>query len=112
MFVCIRDYIHVSDLASAHVRALEDLESNNNSLILNCGYGIGYSVKQVLDTLQEITGESLNIRQGPRRPGDAAELVADSSQLRTLLKWKPKYNELKQIINDAIEWERLNNNTN
>ncbi len=105
---CIRDYIHVSDLASAHVRALEYLQLYNKSLILNCGYGAGYSVKQVLDTLQSISGEPLNIRYGARRPGDIAQLVADSSQLRSLLKWEPQYNDLKQILNDAVEWEKLN----
>jgi UDP-glucose 4-epimerase len=107
---CIRDYIHVSDLASAHVRALEYLESNNQSLTLNCGYGKGYSVKEVLDTLQELTGESIKIRLGERRSGDPAELVADSTRLRSILKWEPRNNELKQIIYDAIEWEKLNQN--
>lgn len=105
---CIRDYIHVSDLASAHVKALEYLQLHNESLILNCGYGVGYSVKQVLDTLQNISDKPLNIRHGARRPGDIAELVADSSQLRSLLHWEPQYNDLRQIINDAVEWEKLN----
>ncbi|MCS3904344.1 UDP-glucose 4-epimerase [Methylohalomonas lacus] len=105
---CIRDYIHVSDLASAHVSALEYLQSHNESLILNCGYGVGYSVKQVLDTLQSISDDTLNIRYGSRRPGDIAELVADSSRLRSLLNWEPQYNDLKQILSDAVEWEKLN----
>ena len=104
---CIRDYIHVSDLASAHVKALEYLQTHDESLILNCGYGAGYSVQQVLDTLQDISGESLNIRQGARRPGDIAKLVADSTRLRSLLDWKPRYNDLKQIISDAMTWEKL-----
>jgi UDP-glucose 4-epimerase len=103
---CIRDFIHVSDLAAAHVRALEFLETNNESLTLNCGYGTGYSVREVLTALQELMGKPLNIRTGQRRPGDAAELVADSTRLRTLLKWNPQYNDLKQIISDAVEWEK------
>ncbi|MGK0297666.1 MAG: UDP-glucose 4-epimerase [Gammaproteobacteria bacterium] len=108
---CIRDYIHVSDLASAHVKALQYLESNQECLTLNCGYGMGYSVRQVLDTLQEITGEPLNIKQGQRRPGDASELVADNSRLVSLLKWKPQYQELKKIITDAYVWEKLTLNS-
>jgi UDP-glucose 4-epimerase len=104
---CIRDYIHVSDLAAAHVSALQHLESNDECLILNCGYGNGNSVKQVLETLQEITGEALKIEQGPRRAGDAAELVADNSKLCALLNWQPQYNDLRQIITDALEWEKL-----
>jgi len=104
---CIRDYIHVSDLASAHVKALEYLQSSEESLVLNCGYGEGYSVRQVLDTLQLIIGSSINILQGRRRPGDAAELVADNTRLRSILAWKPEYNDLKTIIYDALEWERI-----
>jgi UDP-glucose 4-epimerase len=104
---CVRDYIHVSDLASAHVKALEYLQSSNESLVLNCGYGQGYSVKQVLDALQEIIGSPINIIQGARRPGDAAELVADNSLLSSILGWKPEFNDLKTIISDALEWERI-----
>ncbi len=104
---CIRDFIHVSDLAAAHVRALEYLQANTDSLTLNCGYGTGYSVKEVLEALQQLMGKPLNIRQGQRRPGDAAELVADSSRLRALLKWVPQYNDLPRIISDAVEWEKL-----
>jgi len=104
---CIRDYIHVSDLASAHVRALEYLGSHTDSLTLNCGYGTGYSVREVLEALQQVMGKPLNIRNGQRRPGDAAELVADSRLLRSLLNWQPQYNDLKQIITDAVEWEKL-----
>lgn len=103
---CIRDFIHVSDLAAAHVRALEYLETNTESLTLNCGYGTGYSVREVLTALQQLMGKPLNIRTGQRRPGDAAELVADSTRLRTLLKWVPQYNDLPQIISDAVEWEK------
>ncbi len=104
---CIRDYIHVSDLATAHVRALEYLQTSDDSLVLNCGYGEGYSVSQVLDTLQELIDSSINIVQGARRPGDAAELVADNRKLSSILAWKPEYNDLKTIIYDALEWERL-----
>ena len=104
---CVRDYIHVSDLADVHVRALQYLQSNNNeSRVLNCGYGKGYSVKEVLDTLQKIIGESLNISQGGRRAGDPALLIADNSLLRSLMDWTPKYNNLENIVRDALEWEK------
>lgn len=104
---CIRDYIHVSDLATAHVRALEYLQSSNESLVLNCGYGQGYSVKQVLAALEEIVASPINIIQGDRRAGDAAELVADNSLLSSILGWQPQYNDLKTIISDALEWEKI-----
>lgn len=103
---CVRDFIHVSDLASAHVCALDYLFDNDQSLVLNCGYGVGYSVKQVLDALQQITGESIKIVEGARRPGDAVELVADNRLLTSILDWKPEYNDLKTIIYDALEWEK------
>ena len=108
---CIRDYIHVSDLASAHVRALDYLQTSDDSQVLNCGYGEGYSVSQVLDTLQEIIGSNINIVQGDRRAGDAAELVADITRLSLILAWKPEYNDLKTIIYDALEWEKIYNKT-
>ena len=103
---CIRDYIHVSDLATAHVQALEYLQSSDQSRVLNCGYGQGYSVKQVLTALQEIVDEPFTITQGDRRPGDAAVLIADNRLLCSTLKWEPRYNDLKQIISDALAWER------
>ncbi len=104
---CIRDYIHVSDLAMAHVKALEYLQNNRNSLLLNCGYGEGYSVSEVLTTLQKVIGREINIVQGARRAGDAAELVANNSKLLSELAWKPQYNDLKTIIYDALEWEKI-----
>ena len=103
---CIRDFIHVTDLASAHLKALEYLLGSEESLVLNCGYGSGYSVRQVLDTLQEIVGKTFDIRQGGRRLGDADELVADNTRLSSILGWVPEYNDLKKIIYDALEWEK------
>lgn len=105
---CIRDFIHVSDLAAAHVRALEYLKSHTGGITLNCGYGTGYSVREVLTALEKVMGKPMNIKMGPRRPGDAAAVVADSSRLRALLNWEPRYNNLPQIITDAVEWEKLN----
>lgn len=106
---CVRDYIHVSDLAMAHVKALEYLSGNDGGLVLNCGYGEGYSVQQVLDTLQEVHGGPIQIKQGDRRPGDPAALIADNSRLCSLLDWEPRYNNLRQIIEDALEWEKIIN---
>ena len=102
---CVRDFIHVSDLATAHVRALEYLLEHDESLVLNCGYGSGYSVRQVLDALQQRTGEKMNIIDGERRAGDAVELVADNSRLSSILNWKPEHDDLATIISDALRWE-------
>lgn len=102
---CIRDYIHVTDLAMAHVLALEYLQGHDESLVMNCGYGTGYSVSQVLAALKEVSGKDFTVIQGKRRAGDAAELVAENSKLLATLGWKPEYNDLKTIIKHALAWE-------
>lgn len=101
---CIRDFIHVSDLAAAHVAALEHLDSGEN-LIMNCGYGHGFSVREVLDTLAKVHGAPLDVRSGPRRPGDSVVVVADVSRLRSTLTWQPKYDDLEFIVRTALDWE-------
>ena len=103
---CIRDYIHVSDLVAAHVRALQYLEAGGESQVLNCGYGHGFSVKEILEKIQEVAGRKLDIRKGPRRPGDPPELVADPSQIQKILGWQPIHNDLLEIIDSALRWER------
>ena len=103
---CIRDYIHVSDLAEVHVRALEYLRAVGGNQVINCGYGKGYSVREVLDTLQAIIGRKLDIQLADRRAGDPAALVSDNSLLCSLMDWQPKYNDLAQIIGDALRWEQ------
>ena len=103
---CIRDYIHVTDLATAHVNALRYLEAGGQSQILNCGYGRGYSIKQVLRTVEEMSGLKLKICSGPRRPGDVPALVADSRKIRDTLAWRPTYDNLATIVETAIRWER------
>ena len=103
---CIRDYIHVSDLADAHVMALDYLRAAGGSQVINCGYGTGYSVKQVLTTLQNMIGRELNIIEEGRRAGDPEQLVADNRLLRSLINWQPKFNNLEQIIGDALRWEQ------
>ena len=102
---CIRDYIHVSDLAEAHVRALEHLERGGDSLIANCGYGRGYSVREVLDAVQRVAGKRLDIRIEGRRRGDPPALVADSALLKRALGWSPRYDDLDLMIRSALDWE-------
>lgn len=103
---CVRDYIHVSDLAEAHVKALEYLEKGGESQALNCGYGHGFSVKEVISRVKEITGVNFKVNEMPRRPGDPASLTAESSRLSQLTGWKPKYDDLNLIIKSAYEWEK------
>ena len=108
----IRDYIHVSDLADIHLKATEYLISNKKSNIFNCGYGKGYSVKEVVDITNKITGGAIKFKYGKRRLGDAENLVSDISKLHQYINWAPKYNDLSTIIETAINWERKLNAKN
>jgi UDP-glucose 4-epimerase len=100
---CIRDYIHVDDLAAAHLKALERLEPGRG-LQLNLGTGRGHSVRQVIDSCRRISGRPIAVEIGPRRPGDPPELVADSSRSQAVLDWRPKYPELDAIVETAWRW--------
>jgi UDP-glucose-4-epimerase GalE len=102
---CIRDYIHVEDLALAHVLALERLESGKG-LCYNLGIGRGYSVREVIRTAQAVTGKPIPVKEGPRRPGDPPELVASSARIQEELGWKPRYTELRPIIETAWNWHK------
>tara|TARA_Y100001970_G_scaffold289570_1_gene420386 strand:+ start:340 stop:1323 length:984 start_codon:yes stop_codon:yes gene_type:complete len=102
----IRDYIHVSDLASVHIKAVEYLVNNKKSNIINCGYGKGFSVKEVLDVFNQVNTEPISIQIGKRRAGDSSMLVSNVSKLKSLFEWQPKYNDLAFIIKTAIEWEK------
>ncbi len=102
----VRDYIHVVDLADAHLKSLDYLFKNNASIILNLGTGNGSSVKEVIEMASLVTGQSIRIQQAPKRPGDPAFLVADSSLARTLLGWEPQYSDLKTIVETEWEWIR------
>ena len=104
---CIRDYIHVCDLADAHVDALEYLVAKEESLLVNCGYGHGYSVREVIDIVEEIAGKSLGVTITPRRQGDVSALVADNAKILKTLPWKPKRDDLRKIVQSAIDWEKL-----
>lgn len=103
---CVRDYIHVSDLADAHVRALQHLTSGGDDLLLNCGYGRGYSVREVLDAVAAESGAKLAIRSAPRRAGDPPALVSDNRRIRETLGWSPRFDTLATIVGSALAWER------
>lgn len=103
---CVRDYIHVTDLAAAHLAALRSLEAEGGSLTLNCGYGRGYSVREVLSAVERVAGRSLDVRSSPRRPGDVAQIVADVSAISSRLAWRPEHDDLDEIVRSALAWER------
>lgn len=103
---CIRDYIHVDDLALAHLITLDYLLSTGKSRVLNCGYGYGYSVKEVVETVKKITCVNFGTEEISRRPGDPPVLVADSSRLKSELNWSPIHADLEYIIMTAWEWEK------
>jgi len=101
---CVRDYIHVTDLAQAHILALQALDEG--SRVYNLGNGRGFTVKEVIETCRQVTGHAIPAEVGPRRPGDPAELVASSEKLRRELGWEPQYPDLRTIVEHAWEWHR------
>ncbi len=101
----VRDYIHVSDLAEAHWSALQYLRSGGEAIALNCGYGKGFSVREVIETLEQVIGRKLPVKTGPRRPGDIGSIIADNTKIKSLLGWEPKYDDLKGIVESALRWE-------
>lgn len=103
---CLRDYIHVSDLADAHVVALRRLEQSGESGTFNCGYGRGYSVREVLAAVERAAGARLKVAVGPRRAGDPPALVANADRIRAELGWAPRHDDLDLIVADALAWER------
>lgn len=101
----VRDYIHVTDLADLHVRALDYLRSGGENLVANCGYGHGFSVREVIRAAEKVSGKRVSVEEAPRRAGDPAELVADASLARRILEWKPRFDDLEVIIDHALRWE-------
>lgn len=102
----LRDYIHVEDLATAHLDALSYLRGGGESTVLNCGYGHGYSVREVLAAVERANGETLNISEEPRRAGDPPELIAVADRVREVLGWTPRLDDLDTIVRTSLEWER------
>ncbi len=102
----VRDYIHVEDLADAHLRALAHLRAGGASEVLNCGYGHGYSVREVLAAVERAAGAPLVVREEPRRAGDPPTLVAVAARIREVLGWQPQYDDLDAIVTSALAWER------
>jgi UDP-glucose 4-epimerase len=102
----VRDYIHVSDLVDAHLLALDHLAKGGSSRALNCGYGRGVSVRQVIDAVSQVVGRALPAVESPRRPGDPPALIADAARIKSDFGWRPKHDDLHEIIATAYEWER------
>jgi len=102
----VRDYIHVSDLVDAHLLALDALRAGAGSSTFNCGYGHGASVREVIGTVEQVIGRTLPVREGPRRLGDPPELIADPTRIKTTLGWRPRHDDLTEIVRSALEWER------
>ena len=103
---CLRDYIHVSDLADAHIAALDHLRGGGTSLTLNCGYGRGYSVLEVIEVMKRVSGVDFPVVLSPRRPGDPASIVARAERIRAELGWTPRREDLDGIVRSALAWER------
>ena len=102
---CVRDYIHVTDLARAHLSALDHLRAGGDSLSLNCGYGRGYSVKQVVEVVKKVSVVDFTVKLSPRRAGDPASLIAGADRIRNELGWRPEHDDLEEIVTQALAWE-------
>ncbi|MDV2984577.1 UNVERIFIED_CONTAM: UDP-glucose 4-epimerase GalE [Methylobacteriaceae bacterium AG10] len=102
---CLRDYIQVSDLAAAHLTVLDHLRGGGESLTLNCGYGRGYSVLEVVEVVKRISGRDFEVRLSPRRAGDPAQIIAGADRIRNELGWTPKHDDLDAIVAQALAWE-------
>ena len=103
---CVRDYIHVSDLVEAHYLALQRLRAGGKSMVANCGYGKGFSVLDVINTVKKVSGVDIEVEFTGRRVGDAMTVVANSDKAQRELGWVPKYNSLDFIVQTALDWEK------
>lgn len=104
---CIRDYIHVDDLARAHVAALSYLLDGQESQIFNCGYGHGASVKEVIAMVKQVSGVDFSVSMAPRRAGDPSQLIAANDKIRSVLNWQPEHDDLELIVKSALQWEKF-----
>lgn len=103
---CVRDYIHVEDLAAAHIRALEHMARGGESEVLNCGYGRGFTVREVIETVKRLSAVDFPVTETNRRAGDPEALMADNARIRQTLDWTPRYDDLDTIVKHALDWER------
>jgi len=103
---CIRDYIHVNDLASAHIQALEYLEEKNESNEFNLGNGKGFSVREVIESVKKVTGKEFNVVEAPRREGDPAVLIGSAQKAKDILNWNPEYTSIDDIVSTAWKWHK------
>ncbi len=103
---CVRDFVHVTDLAAAHVSALDYLAQGGASVTLNCGYGRGYSVLEIVAALKRVSGHDFAVELGPRRPGDIDAIIAANARIRRTLAWSPQYDDVDVILRHALAWER------
>ncbi|MBY6031960.1 UDP-glucose 4-epimerase GalE [Marinobacter daepoensis] len=104
---CIRDYIHVEDLAKAHVMALDYMANGGQSEVLNCGYGRGFTVREVIDVVKSESGAAFPVQETGRRAGDPAALMADNTKIKNILGWQPDYDDLNTIVRTALAWEKI-----
>ena len=107
---CVRDYIHVNDLAQAHILAMKYLRDGNDSNIFNLGNGVGFTVKEVVETARKVTGHPIPAKEEPRRAGDPSMLIASSAKAREVLGWNPQYADLETIIDTAWNWHKSHPN--
>ena len=103
---CVRDYIHVTDLAQAHILALDYLLKGGENNVFNLGNGVGFTVKEVIDVARKVTGHPIPAQMAPRRAGDPAQLVASSEKAKSVLGWKPQYDDLETIVSSAWAWHK------
>ena len=102
----VRDYIHVTDLIEAHALLLDHLRNGGDNLTLNCAYGQGYSVRQVIETVKSVSGVNFHVDEGPRRAGDPASITATGEKIRKTLGWVPRHDDLREMVSTALDWER------
>ena len=107
---CVRDYIHVNDLAQAHILAMKYLRDGNDSNIFNLGNGVGFTVKEVVETARKVTGHPIPAKEEPRRSGDPSMLIASSAKAKEVLGWNPQYADLETIIGTAWKWHKRHPN--
>ena len=107
---CVRDYIHVNDLALAHILAMKYLRDGNDSNIFNLGNGVGFTVKEVVETARKVTGHPISAKEEPRRAGDPSMLIASSAKAKEVLGWNPQYADLETIIDTAWNWHKSHPN--